>query len=78
MRCKDMLGGLETIIGLIILVVVVALLGPKAYFKFKKMMLYGKYIDVLAKKKVEEWEKQLKEGKIDEQKLLEEIEKEIS
>lgn len=70
-----MLGGLESIIGIIILLVVVAFMGPKAYLRIRKAMTYGRLLDIYAKRKLQELEKKVEEGKISEEELIKEIEK---
>jgi len=72
-----MLGGMETIIGLLIIAVFIGLFGPKAYYRWRKHIAYGKLIDFAIKKKAEKLEREIREGKIDEDKLLGKIEEEL-
>jgi len=71
------LGGLETVIGLLIVFVAVAILGPKAYWKWRKMQVYGKVLDELARRKAAELRRAVEKGEVSEEEVIRRIEEEV-
>lgn len=72
-----MLGGLETVIGLLIVFVAFAILGPKAYWKWRKMQVYGKVLDELARRKAAELRRAVEKGEVSEEEVIRRIEEEV-
>ena len=72
-----MIGGLETLIGLAIAVVVIALLGPEAYRKFRKLMVWGKVQEEVAKQRAKEILEKVKKGEISAEEAMKMIDKEL-